>query len=76
MRKVLLKGPNEKELFKIPASSYCNKSHCSKAFMGEYHFAPQWHSSMGHPSFKVINKVLKSLGESISIQNKLKCLDC
>lgn len=59
-KEVLLKGPSENGLYKIPASSSsANKSQLSKAFMGECHFVPQWHSCMGHPSVKVINKVLR-----------------
>lgn len=31
---------------------------------------------MGHPPFKVINQVLRSLGESAYVKNKFECPDC
>lgn len=74
--KVLLKDPSGNGLYKIHASSSFNMSHGSKAFVGERHSSLQWHFCMVHPSVKVINKVLRSLGESVSIQNKFKCSDC
>jgi len=63
LKKLLLHGPNSYGLYQFPL---CNNKPSPSALIGERVSLPQWHSRLGHPSFKLVRQILSSFKLPIS----------
>jgi hypothetical protein len=80
-RRTLLQGPSKDGLYPLPLF---NKRHFSNkrlnfpsAFVGERVSLPQWHSRLGHPSFRIVSRIVSKFGLPVlPNSNKIFCPAC
>jgi hypothetical protein len=62
-KKLLLHGPNSHGLYQFPSFKHQTPP---SALIGERVSLPQWHSRLGHPSLKLVRKILSSFQLPVS----------
>ena len=67
-RKILLQGPSKDGLYPLPLFneriSFNKRLNSPSAFVGERVPLPQWHSRLGHPSFRIVSRIVSKIWSS------------